>query len=79
MTAKLVFLGKLADLAGAGEREVTAGPLTDVLAAMPVDLAMALSHERVRCALNGQLVSRETTVVLADGDEFAFLPPVSGG
>ena len=79
MGAKLVFLGKLADLAGAGERLVDAGPLADVLAAMPVELAMALSHERVRCALNGQVVSRETAVVLADGDEFAFLPPVSGG
>lgn len=79
MPAKLVFLGKLADLAGAAERTIEGGALADVLAALPVPLAMALSDERVRCALNGQLLSRDAVVDLADGDELAFLPPVSGG
>ncbi|MBS0480616.1 MAG: MoaD/ThiS family protein [Proteobacteria bacterium] len=77
--ARLVFLGRLADLAGSPEREVAPGPLADVLAAMPRDLAVALLDERVRIALNGALVTGGEAVVLAGGDELAFLPPVSGG
>ena len=33
--AKLVFLGRLADLAGCGERDVEPGPLESVLAEIP--------------------------------------------
>ncbi|MDE2412311.1 MAG: MoaD/ThiS family protein [Sphingomonadales bacterium] len=77
--ARLVFLGRLADLAGAPEREVAPGPLADVLAALPRDLAVALLDERVRLALNGTLKTGGEAVVLSDGDELAFLPPVSGG
>ena len=77
--AKLVFLGRLADLAGGGEREVAPGLLADVLAALPVELAVALLDERVRIALNGELVAEPGGIVLAAGDELAFLPPVSGG
>lgn len=79
MMARLVFLGRLADLAGGGEREVAPGPLADVLAALPVDLAVALLDERVRIALNGELLAEPGGIVLAAGDELAFLPPVSGG
>ena len=79
MAAKLVFLGRLADLAGAPEREVAAGPLEAVLAQLPVGLAVALLGERVRIALNGTLIAERGGIVLADGDEIAFLPPVSGG
>ncbi|MGB7655546.1 MAG: MoaD/ThiS family protein [Novosphingobium sp.] len=79
MNAKLVFLGKLADLAGAAEREVAPGPLADVLAALPVQLAVALLDERVRLALNGELIAHPEGAVLQPGDELAFLPPVSGG
>lgn len=77
--AKLVFLGKLADLAGAAEREVAPGPLADVLAALPTALAVALLDERVRIALNGDLIAHPEALVLQGGDELAFLPPVSGG
>ena len=78
MTAKLVFLGKLADLAGVGELEVAPGPLDQALAGLAPDLALALLGERVRMALNGELIG-ESAVALAAGDELAFLPPVSGG
>lgn len=76
--ARLVFLGKLADLAGGRERVVAAGPLDQVLAALEPDLALALLDERVRTALNGELVG-ERALVLGEDDELAFLPPVSGG
>ena len=58
---------------------VPAGPRETVLAGVPVELAVALLGERVRIALNGQLLADRGGVVLAEGDELAFLPPVSGG
>ncbi len=79
MAAKLVFLGRLADQAGAAEREVTAGPLELVLADLPPELAVALLGERIRLALNGELLVSHGGIMLHDGDELAFLPPVSGG
>jgi molybdopterin converting factor small subunit len=33
----------------------------------------------VKVALNGALIAEKGGVVLAEGDELAFLPPVSGG
>lgn len=77
--ARLVFLGKLADVAGASEREVGPGPLAAVLEGLPRELAVALLDERVRIALNGELAGNPAGVVLAENDELAFLPPVSGG
>jgi molybdopterin synthase sulfur carrier subunit len=79
LTAKLVFLGRLEDLAGAGEREVAPGPLEAVLAALEPELAVALLGERVRIAHNGALQADRGGIVLGAGDELAFLPPVSGG
>lgn len=77
--ARLVFLGRLADLAGGAERAVAPGPLETTLATLPVELAVALLDERVRIALNGELLAEPGGIVLAEGDELAFLPPVSGG
>jgi molybdopterin synthase sulfur carrier subunit len=77
--ARLVFLGRLEDIAGGAEREVSGGALADVLSALDPDLAAALGADRIRLALNGTLVSDRATVVLGEGDELAFLPPVSGG
>ena len=79
MTARLVFLGRLEDAAGGAERDVTPGPLEAVLAALAPDLAVALLGERVRMALNGVLIAERGGIVLREGDELAFLPPVSGG
>ncbi|HZU64705.1 MAG TPA: MoaD/ThiS family protein [Novosphingobium sp.] len=76
--ARLVFLGRLADLAGVGEQAVLPGPLADVLAGLAPALAEALLAPRIRLALNGALVA-PVGLVLAEGDELAFLPPVSGG
>lgn len=77
--ARLVFLGRLEDVAGGAERQVACGSLADVLGALEPDLAAALAAERIRLALNGTLVADRAGVVLGEGDELAFLPPVSGG
>lgn len=79
---KLVFLGRLEDLAGVGEMLVPLDggqTLSGVLARLPGDLAAALQGPRVKLALNGALLAPGAEPVLADGDELAFLPPVSGG
>lgn len=78
MALTLVFLGRLEDLAGAGPREVALAPsLAAVIAGLEPELAEALRGPRIRYAVNGTLVQGEAA--LADGDEIAFLPPVSGG
>lgn len=77
--ARLVFLGRLADLAGGSERDIAPGPLELILAGLPVELAVALLDEKVRIARNGELLVNPGSVLVADGDEIAFLPPVSGG
>ncbi len=79
MAAKLVFLGRLEDIAGTSELAVVPGPLEQVLAALDPALAVQLLGERVRMALNGALLGDGGGVVLVEGDELAFLPPVSGG
>lgn len=79
MSAKLVFLGRLEDVAGQAELAVEPGPLETLLARLDPALAVELLGERVRLALNGRLLNDPGGIVLGDGDELAFLPPVSGG
>jgi molybdopterin synthase sulfur carrier subunit len=76
----LVFLGKLADLAGAPEKDV-AGPLdwAGLLAALPGPLGEAAQGDKVKFALNGTVLADKTALRAEDGDEVALLPPVSGG
>lgn len=76
---RLVFLGRLEDAAGCPQRECPAGSLGSILGGLEPGLAAALSADRVRLAVNGELVPAHDGLVLADGDELAFLPPVSGG
>lgn len=77
---KLVFLGKLADLAGEAERDVTA-PLdwAALVAVLEPDLADAVQGDKVRIALNGAVLADKATLAAQEGDEIALLPPVSGG
>ena len=80
MAVKLLFLGKLADLAGAPEQDL-AGPLdwAGLLAALPAALAAAVQGEKVKLAVNATVLADKTALAAADGDEVALLPPVSGG
>ena len=80
MAVRLVFLGRLQDLAGAAERTVEAdgaATVAGLVAALEAELAQALRSPKVRVAVNGELAGPDRAV--ADGDEVAFLPPVSGG
>lgn len=72
-------MGRLEDVAGTGEMSVAPGPVEQVLAALDPALAVQLLGEKVRMALNGQLLTDMGGVMLGQGDELAFLPPVSGG
>ncbi|WP_231568441.1 MoaD/ThiS family protein [Novosphingobium malaysiense] len=77
---KLVFLGRLEDLAGGSSRKVPLAPSIDaVLDGLDPALASALREPRVKLAVNGILLQDTDAPVLKDGDEIAFLPPVSGG
>lgn len=80
MSVKLVFLGKLADLAGAPAKDVP-GPLDwpGLLAALPGPLGEAVKGEKVKLALNGTVLPDKIALGANDGDEVALLPPVSGG
>jgi molybdopterin synthase sulfur carrier subunit len=80
MAVRLVFLGKLADLAGAPQRDVGA-PLDwqALVAALTDDLGDALAGEKVKVAVNGTVLADKTALSAHDGDEVALLPPVSGG
>lgn len=77
--AKLVFMGRLEGVAGAAELPVEPGPVEQVLARLDPALAVQLLGEKIRMALNGRLLTDVGGVVLGQGDELAFLPPVSGG
>jgi len=80
MALKLLFLGRLEDLAGGGERSVPLAESIDaVLAGLDARLAEALRAPRVKVAVNGVLLRDRQAQALGDGDEIAFLPPVSGG
>ena len=80
MAVRLVFLGKLADLAGAPERAVEA-PLdwAALVDALRDDLGDWLTGDRIKLAVNGALLVDKTALQANDGDEVALLPPVSGG
>ena len=80
MAVKLVFLGRLADLAGASERELPA-PLDwpALVDALSGDLGEWIAGDRVKLAVNGAVLADKSTLRGEDGDEVALLPPVSGG
>ena len=80
MGVTIVFLGKLADLAGAPEKQVDA-PLDwhGLLEALPGPLGEAVRQDRTRIAVDGVLVADKSALHAGEGSEVALLPPVSGG
>ncbi|WP_375206173.1 MoaD/ThiS family protein [Hyphococcus sp.] len=82
--ARLLFFGKLADAAGARMREIplddatqTVGDLVAALSDKEAALGDALEEKSVRVIVNEKMAARDAAIT--DGDEIAFLPPVSGG
>ncbi len=81
MRVTIRLFARLRDLAGSGEltREVS-GPATahTVWTALTKEIPALLEHERTLSVAVNAEYSRMTAAV-QDGDEVAFLPPVSGG
>jgi len=81
MRVTVRLFARLRDIAGAGElaREAPAGAnVGTVWQALVTDFPELSPYERsISCAVNADY-SRFSAAV-ADGDEVAFLPPVSGG
>ena len=81
MTVKVLFFASCRDLVGASEQEMTLEEGSTV-----ADLISGIASEHARfiemapslmVSVNHNYVERETE--LHDGDEIAFIPPVSGG
>jgi molybdopterin converting factor small subunit len=82
---RLVFLGKFGDVAPADLAEVSLPPdvhtLKDLqhwLARQQPLLGQAMAATPTRLIVN-QCVTHDLSSPVADGDEVAFLPPMSGG
>lgn len=82
--ARLLFFGKLADLAGTTMREERLpdgaskiADLINVIGAKDETLAAVLREQTVRFVVNEKMVSGDISI--SNEDEIAFLPPVSGG
>lgn len=81
MIVKMLFFASCRDLVGAGERAMTleaGATVTDLISEIAsehprfIDMAPSLM-----VSVNQEYVERDS--VLEDGDEVAFIPPVSGG
>ena len=80
MPLELVFLGRLEEIAGGGKRSVPLLPCVDsVVDSLEPALREAICAPKVKLAVNGILLQDTDAPILKDGDEIAFLPPVSGG
>jgi molybdopterin converting factor subunit 1 len=80
IAVRVRFFARLRDLAGAEEEEVKASAgarVASVYAAMRGYHPALPPQESVRAALNHEFVDWDA--VVSDGDEVAFIPPVSGG
>jgi molybdopterin synthase sulfur carrier subunit len=80
---KVVFFASLREDVGMAEQWVAATRMTEVFAQLRQTLSetamTALTAENVRVAVNQALVEQLDAVELKEGDEVAFLPPVTGG
>ena len=74
MAVKLVFLGKLADLAGVDEKLVEA-PLDwqGLLDELHGPLGEAVQQDRTRIAVNGAVLADKLSLSASDGDEVAMI------
>lgn len=81
MRVTVRLFARLRDIAGAGELQRETAPDADVSAvwrSLVAEFPDLSTYERsISCAVNADYAKFSARV--ADGDEIAFLPPVSGG
>ena len=81
MGIRVLFFASLADIAGGRERFVESAEVTDVLSVFnkfAAEFPAMEGHQAsILFALNSEFVRSDAPV--RDGDEVAFVPPVSGG
>jgi sulfur-carrier protein len=84
--ARILFFGRLSDIAGGAERDVQLPPsistvmkLRQWLSNENSALGDALNRPNVRAAINKVLAPLRGDFPINDSDEIAFMPPVSGG
>jgi len=75
----ILYFASLRDAAGCDTEQIDSvhGDARSLYAELRTRHGIALPAERVRVAINGEFAAWDRA--LADGDEIAFLPPVSGG
>jgi molybdopterin synthase sulfur carrier subunit len=77
---KLLFFGRLSDYANGVPTQIQASTAAEIRQQLATEyplLATELSEPQVLVAVNKQIVDWQQA--LQDGDEVAFLPPVTGG
>ncbi|MEM9620411.1 MAG: MoaD/ThiS family protein [Pseudomonadota bacterium] len=76
------FFASLREVVGVPEMQISASSLcqlkTHLKTQLPAPVLSELLAPNVRVAVNQALIE-DDDLVLADGDEVAFLPPVTGG
>ena len=79
MRYNILYFASLRDVAGADREQVESAraDARGLYAELQARHGFALPAERLRVAVNGEFAAWDRA--LADGDEVAFLPPVSGG
>lgn len=83
MTIRVVYLGRLADIAGtdAVELALPDGQIDwdGLIGLIGPQMAEVVHAETVKLALNGAVLPDKAALIARAGDEIALLPPVSGG
>ncbi|MGH8040507.1 MAG: molybdopterin converting factor subunit 1 [Rudaea sp.] len=79
MKYRILYFASLRDAAGCDAEQIQSATsdARELYAHLSQQHGFSLAPERLRVAVNGEFATWERT--LADGDEIAFLPPVSGG
>ncbi|WP_018996970.1 MoaD/ThiS family protein [Hirschia maritima] len=83
---KILFFGKLADIAGLTEMALphssTAYSFEDILTMVcsdNVELESTLRDQSTKLCINQEILTDKEAVNIKQDDEIAFLPPFSGG
>lgn len=79
MTIKILYFAQLADLTGKTEetRTLSDPSPAQLYESLKAEYHLPHSFRQLQVAINHQLSAHETE--LKDGDEIAFLPPMTGG